>query len=116
MSTRPWDQDGDTPAPWKVEANDWCILVTDANGGLVADCTDGHESDNGWIMADKAHNVARLIAAAPELLAALEEALEFAEDQEDVVDGPDGMPQANDAMRLAQTLRDAIFKATGEQV
>ena len=55
---------------------------------------------------------ARLIAAAPDLLAALQDALEFAEDQEDTEDGPDGRPQANDAMLLAQTLRAAIAKAT----
>jgi hypothetical protein len=42
------------------------------------------------------------------LIAALEEALEFVEQQEDVCDGPDGQPQPNAAMLLAQTLRAAL--------
>jgi len=54
-----------------------------------------------------------LISASGDLLAACAEALEFAEDQSDVMDGPDGKPQANRAMRLAETLRAAIAKATG---
>ena len=92
-------------------------------------CTDSHPTrfwrayiGNGEAIAasfgaseEEAEAIARLIAAAPDLLAALQDALEFAEDQEDTEDGPDGRPQANDAMLLAQTLRAAIAKATGEQ-
>lgn len=47
------------------------------------------------------------------MLAALEEALEFVEGQEDVKDGPDGEQVPNEAMRVAQTLRAAIALATG---
>lgn len=54
---------------------------------------------------------ATLIAAAPDLLAACEEALEYIADQEDVVDGDYGQPKPNRAMNLAQALRDAIAKA-----
>lgn len=42
------------------------------------------------------------------LKGALAEALEFVEDHEDVTDGPDGEPQANRAMQLAQTLRASL--------
>lgn len=56
---------------------------------------------------------ARLLAAAPELLALLREALEFVEDHADVTDGPDGQPQPNRAMSLAQILSTAIAKALG---
>jgi hypothetical protein len=48
-----------------------------------------------------------------QILEALRDALEFVEDQEDVVDGPDGQPQPNKAMLLAQSLRAALAKATG---
>ena len=41
---------------------------------------------------------------------AVQEALEFAEGQTDVCDGPDGEPQANKAMLLAQTLHAALAK------
>jgi len=44
------------------------------------------------------------------LMAAVEEALEFAEDQEDVVDGDYGFPAPNRAMLLAQSLRAALAK------
>lgn len=46
--------------------------------------------------------------AMPAVVDALQCALEFIEDQEDVVDGPDGQPQANRAMRLAPVLRAAL--------
>lgn len=55
--------------------------------------------------------VRSLIATAPEMLEALEDALEFTEGQEDVTDGPDGQMQANAAMTLCTTLRDVIAKA-----
>lgn len=56
-----------------------------------------------------------LVKSAPELLAAVEEALEFAEGYEDVVDGSYGEPRPNRAMSVAQTLRAAIAKATGSE-
>jgi hypothetical protein len=58
---------------------------------------------------------ARLIAAAPDLLEACNEALEFAEDQEDVLDGSYGQPEPNRAMQVATMLRAAIAKAEGKQ-
>lgn len=46
---------------------------------------------------------------------ALHDALDFAADQEDVVDGPDGVPQANKAMQLAGVLRAAVAAVTGAE-
>jgi hypothetical protein len=54
----------------------------------------------------------RAIAALPDLISALFEALEFVESQQDVVDGSDG-PVANRAMQLTQTISAAIEKAGG---
>jgi len=43
-----------------------------------------------------------------DVLQALYEAYEFAQDQEDVIDGDYGMPAPNKAMQLARILRDAL--------
>jgi hypothetical protein len=45
------------------------------------------------------------------MLQALDDALEFIEDHEDVSDGPDGSPRPNRAMQLAGPIRDVIAKA-----
>lgn len=98
-----------TPGPWIATAESpagWVDVVTlDADGYPslpFVSCKHFNAIAN-----------ARFIAAAPDMLAALHEALEFAKDQEDVDDGPDGEQVPNEAMRLAQTLRAAIAKATG---
>jgi hypothetical protein len=58
---------------------------------------------------------ARLMAAAPALLAALGEAREFIDGQIDVVDGSYGFPEPNKAMRLATEIDEALALATGEK-
>jgi len=45
-----------------------------------------------------------------DLIEAAEEALEFLEDQEDVVDGDYGIPEPNKAMRIASRLREALIE------
>jgi hypothetical protein len=55
-----------------------------------------------------------LIASAPELLEALEDALEFIEGYADVVDGSYGEPSPNRAMSLVGVIQSAIRKARGE--
>jgi hypothetical protein len=57
---------------------------------------------------------ARLIACAPDLLDALQDALEYIEACSDVRDGPDGVPQPNRAMQLAEPIRAVIAKAEGK--
>lgn len=56
-------------------------------------------------------HIVRAVNSHADLLEALESALEFVEDYEDVDDGPDGRPVANKAMSLASQLREAIAKA-----
>lgn len=41
---------------------------------------------------------------------ALEQALEFFKDREDVLDGPDGRPKPNEAMKLARLIKEALGK------
>lgn len=55
-------------------------------------------------------DVAALQKRCERLTAALDEALEYFEDREDVVDGPYGEPSPNNEMRIAMVLRTA----TGE--
>lgn len=114
-----------TPGPWLLDkdlgenASDcgWSILqrqaVEDFNyRGAICSVTDAEHID-GITLAERDAN-ARLIVTAPEMLGALLAALEFIEDQEDVIDGPEGQPVANAAMRLATDLRAVLLKATGD--
>lgn len=55
----------------------------------------------------KVDDMTRIIA----LEAALEEALEFVENYEDVVDGGDGIPAPNRAMNVAMTIRGVLEDA-----
>lgn len=48
------------------------------------------------------------------LAAALDEALEYFEDREDVIDGDEGQPAPNKEMRLAQSIRAALKAAKGQ--
>lgn len=95
-----------TPGPWRLEINTaedcewgdrWPIIVADGYEVI------GKEGLYGDIQTDIAN--ARLIAAAPELLDALQGLLRG------IFDGPD---EANAAMLIAKA-RDAINKATGEK-
>lgn len=86
-----------TPGPWTVEnlteqaGQSWFNVASD--GSAVAEA-----------ISDSA--TARLIAAAPDMLAALQELEEFLDNQADVDDG-----RANDAMRHLTEVRAAIAKA-----
>ena len=51
---------------------------------------------------------ARLIAAAPEMLAMLQEVADYLDCYADVIDGDDGQPEANEAMRLLVAVTDLI--------
>lgn len=100
---------GHTPGPW-AQHERIIYIVSDDRRCNHFECLVQHSyvASMDELLAN-----ARLIAAAPDLLAALLEALEFVEDYEDVVDGSYGMPAPNRAMQLATSLRDSIKKATG---
>jgi len=51
---------------------------------------------------------ARLIALAPDMLAMLQEVADYLDCYADVIDGDDGQPEANDAMRLLTAVTDLI--------
>lgn len=98
-----------TPGPWtQVKMSGEAIrLIWGPEGRCVVDLT----KQNVMHSEAEQNANARLIAAAPELLEACAEALEFADNYSDVVDGDDGQPKPNRAMRLAEMLRAAINKA-----
>lgn len=109
-----------TAGPWLLDRPSDAHVV-DYNYHVITGGSGFHPERNGWgqgfrIAGSMCVADARLMAEAPILLACLEEALEFVEDQEDITDGPDGQPQPNKAMQLAQTLRAAIAKAHGGAV
>ena len=68
----PWGPGGDTPAPWIVEDTDERVIVRDAQGGLIAECTNGFDGDDGWVMSSACGPLSCLLAAAPELLSELQ--------------------------------------------
>lgn len=99
------DQQKHTPGPWKFgfesASSDWAI-VTDASGGVVANVN--AESGPDAISAPATRKMpreanARLIAAAPDLLAACQKIVDAVED--------------GDEMAAIEMARAASAKATG---
>lgn len=91
-----------TPGPWIVTPDDYAVYETDDHGqrGETVCVLSGYGSNKSLRNAN-----ARLIAAAPELLAALEE---FCRECDGYLDGNDGHPWGT----LLKG-RAAIAKATG---
>ena len=88
-----------TPGPWRVGKKYVTDIYPNDGGMLVARVMTGGISNN------KSHANARLIAAAPELLAALQSIAET------VVYAPEGgHEEVSDCVRIA---KQAIAKATG---
>lgn len=85
-----------TPGPWECDNSDTpCVFPkTDDGQGIIADVYRG----------DRAMANARLIAAAPDLLEACQNALAL------IVNGPDGCD--DDPKRIIAEIRSAIQKAT----
>lgn len=92
---------------WHVDGHNLAAVIrkTDKGWETVARCP----NDNGNWRDD-----ARLISAAPEMLDALKEALEYFDDKADAEYLPGkAAPVGNREMKLAGEIRAAIAKATG---
>ena len=115
--TPPWSDDGDTPAPWVFDDTDnEMAIVRDANGGVVASCTDGFYNDSGdWVMAAKCAPVARLIKSAPALLAALEAFVSLADDDVLTIVADQAASYDTDLVLTISNGRAAIAAARGQQ-
>ena len=92
-----------SPGPWTAGQNEQNRFIKDATGNCII----------AYNRAMFSGEDARLMAAAPDLVAALESILDEAEDREDIEDGANG-PLPNIWMRIAQDARAAIAKARGE--
>jgi hypothetical protein len=111
------DPAGFTPGPWKLDDTSahygHAHLIhgfyhfIDAGCGY---CIDGNPDPGFSLSALMSIADARLIAAAPDLVSALQEALEFVDAYVDVIDG-DGELRPNRAMSLDQEIRQALGKA-----
>ncbi len=97
-----------TPGPWVYDEGIVYPQEDHAGQAWIADIRGAVDADAN----------ARLIAAAPDLLQALKDILHTLEQEQDVYDGADGTPRANEAMRyLAEhgdAIRAAIAKAEGK--
>jgi hypothetical protein len=89
-----------SPLPWRIEkGRDDSAHILDANRRPLTRWGDLDSDIDYIICACNAH---------PAMQAALEECLSYFEDREDVLDGTDGQPRPNEAMRLASTIREAL--------
>ena len=98
-----------TPGPWTCRVLNSDDTVAVIRAGTLQIAAIGYAPG----FAEEAN--ARLIAAAPDLLAALRQVLEVLEGRADVRDGEDGMQLPNEAMSIlnecGDTMRAAIAKA-----
>ncbi len=90
-----------TPGPWKFNGHERVLPVEGAQDGTNDIC---HVYG---INHDRRAN-ARLIAAAPDLLEAVEKFLEDADDRDEVID-----PETGEAYEDFKQLRAAVTKAKG---
>ena len=93
-------------------------LIRASNRGYAQGLTDGKaRALRDCVMADEntsefwRREAIQAWGEITQMRGAVLEALEFAESQADVCDGPEGLPQANKAMLLAQTLRASLAAA-----
>lgn len=113
-----------TPGPWRVlqGSDDRDFIVAEASGNTVCEPNvaaygDASEFDKTirHISLAECKANAELIAAAPGLLAAIDEACEFLSDRMDVLDGDDGQPRPDKFMSLYSALDEVRAKARGER-
>lgn len=100
-----------TPTPWRVELYGNSVPGYDVCDRISGAKFTGHCAHHGLSEPD-ARFIVRACNAHEKLVAALESALEYFEDRQDVVDGPYGEPAPNKEMRLVQELRAALSKGS----
>jgi len=92
-----------TPGPWKYDPdNERSDLIVRAGGLLLAEVND----TRSWPLAQCQAN-ARLIAAAPDMLAALQAALELSDKIKEV-----DQPRTDECQAVYNQVKAAIDKAT----
>jgi hypothetical protein len=94
-----------TPTPWTFHGGPIVDSVDCNDGSMVASLGRARPRDaegGSWLSQEHAAEVGRLLAAAPELLAACKAALPYYEACDD-----------EDAVEVAATIRAAIAKAEG---
>ena len=98
-----------TPGPWFVGASKISVLTEHGTMNVPVPPEEMERpSKVKWPIAEAN---ARLIAAAPDMLAALEDVIDRLDNFVDVVDGPEGQPQPNWAMSLRAELERVVEKA-----
>jgi len=105
MSETKW-----TPGPWRVQPT----FETDESDPQEIRAQRLILTGDRQYIAETMSNHAHLIASAPELYEALKEAASTLDNYADVLDGMDGTPRPNDAMKTLLVVDAALRKARGE--
>jgi len=98
-----------TPGPWYAIGR--MVEVGDDHADICTTNPDLFEQGHLAPPIKEQQANARLIAAAPDMLAMLQEVADYLDCYADVIDGDDGQPEANDAMRLLVAVTDVIAAA-----
>jgi len=101
-----------TPGPWTVEADSSNVIsISDTNENEVASIIADNEND---LLTELEWDNARLIAAAPDLLTALQELVHLHTCEQEGLSS--GQPSPADWLKAIDQASDAIIKSSGREV
>jgi hypothetical protein len=102
-----------TPGPWRVEGHSGLLGGALAGHAITYGVNAYRGGPAGYVCktVGTTDANARLIAAAPDMFAALQECADYLDRYADVIDGDDGQPEANEALRLLTAVTDVIAAA-----
>ena len=102
-----------TPGPWRVEGHSGLLGGALAGHAITHGVNAYQDGPAGYVCktVGTTDADARLIAAAPDMLAMLQEVADYLDRYADVIDGDDGQPEANEALRLLTAVTDVIAAA-----